>query len=95
LIDLYGLAIGAEPNKQLTRAEKWLSAHPDHAGLLLTLGRLCLQQQLWGKARSYLEKSVTVMPTRENCLALAKLLEQLGERDLALKYYREGLSLGC
>lgn len=93
LIELYGLVIGAEPNKQLARAEKWLSAHPDHAGLLLSLGRLCLRQQLWGKARNYLEKSVAIAPARENCLALARLLEQLGERDLALKYYREGLLL--
>jgi HemY protein len=44
--------------KQLQAAEGWLKNHPDDPGLLLTLGRLCLQSSLWGKARDYLEASL-------------------------------------
>jgi HemY protein len=58
LARLYGLVRGDDPARQLQTAEGWLKAHPQDASLLLTLGRLSLQNRLWGKARDYLESSL-------------------------------------
>ena len=44
----------------IERAEAWLKAHPQDAALLLTLGRLCVRQALWGKAQSYIEASLAL-----------------------------------
>jgi len=59
----------------------------------LSLGRLCLRSQLWGKARAYLEASVgndgPVAAYRE----LARLLEHMGEPEKALSIYRQAVSL--
>jgi HemY protein len=68
LARLYGLVRGADPGKQLQTAEGWLKNHTDDAGLLLTLGRLCLQSSLWGKARDYLESSLRRAPSWRVCL---------------------------
>ncbi len=95
LVELYGLAISSDLNKQLARAEKWLRTHPEDPNLLLTLGRLSAHHKLWDKARSYLEKSIVIAPKRDAYFELAQLLEQLEERDLALQYYREGVKDRC
>ena len=39
-------------------AENWLVQHPQDPVLLLTLGRLCRHQQLWGKAEDYLQRAL-------------------------------------
>ena len=65
LVKLYGLVEGPDPSKQLQRAEGWLTERPDDADLLLTTARLCLRNELWGKARSYLETVLAVRPTPE------------------------------
>ena len=82
---------GADSGKQLERAETWLKKHPNQPELLLTLGRLCLRNQLWGKAQSYLEASLGVAASAETCQVLGSLLEQLGENKTALEHYRQGL----
>ena len=61
--------------------------------LLLVLGKLCTRQQLWGKAQSYLEASLSVEPTYSAHLALAQLQEGLGNPDAALRHYRGSLEL--
>lgn len=91
LVALYGDCPGGDMLKQIERAETWLREHPDDAGLLLTLGRLCVGQQLWGKAQSYLEASVSVAPSREAHVALARLAERLGRDDEARTQYRKSL----
>lgn len=90
---LYGLVRGADPGKQLQTAEGWLKNHTDDAGLLLTLGRLCLQSSLWGKARDYLESSLRLQRNPEACAELARLLAQLGETDRSNQLFQEGLGL--
>ena len=60
----------------------------DDPSLLLTLGRLCIQQQLWGKAQSYLEASLALQPSITANIQLAKLLEQLGHTAEANRLYR-------
>ena len=91
LIVLYGKLEPQNPSKHLQLAEKWLKACPDHPGLLLTLGHICIQQQLWGKARRYLEQAQAINKSPQAYALLAKLCEQVGEADQALAYYREGL----
>lgn len=91
LVALYGECPGGDMLKHIERAESWLREHPDDAGLLLTLGKLCVKQQLWGKAQSYLEASVSVAPTREAHVALARLAERLGRDDEARTQYRRSL----
>ncbi len=73
---------------RIAQAEKWLDRTPRDGALLLTLGRLCRQQQLWGKARSYLEASLAIAPTRAAHVELAQLLDQLEESALAARHYR-------
>jgi HemY protein len=93
LVRLYGLLRGQDPSRQLQLAEGWLKSHPQDAGLLLTLGRLCLHSQLWGKARGYLESSLAFEPHPETCVELARLLAQLGEVEASNRYFQQGLAL--
>ena len=48
--------------------------------LLATLGRLCAEAELWGKARSFLEASLSFEESRAAHLELARLAERLGRR---------------
>lgn len=91
LVALYGECLGEDALNQIERAETWLKAHPEDAALLLTLGTLCAHQQLWGKAQSYLEASVSVTPSREAHVALARLAERLGRHEEARAQYRRSL----
>ncbi|PKM25751.1 MAG: heme biosynthesis protein HemY [Gammaproteobacteria bacterium HGW-Gammaproteobacteria-13] len=93
LVRLYGLLHGRDLGKQLQAAEGWLKQHPQDAGLLLTLGRLCLHSQLWGKAKDYLESSLSFQRHPETCAELARLLAQLGELERSNSLYQEGLRL--
>lgn len=81
-------------NKHLEMAESWLNDHPHDAYLLLALGKICITRSLWGKARSYLEASITIKPLPESYLILARLLEEfILDTDAAQEYYRQGLHL--
>ncbi len=93
LVRLYGLLRGSDPVKQLQTAEGWLKTHPADASLLLTLGRLCLQNSLWGKARDYLESSLKLERNPETCAELARLLAQLGDTARSNQLFQEGLNL--
>lgn len=93
LARLYGLLRGADPSRQLQAAEHWLKDHPDDPSLLLTLGRLCLQNSLWGKARDYLESSLRVQRNPEACAELARLLAQLGDTERSNQLFQEGLGM--
>lgn len=93
LIRLFGLVEGPDPSKQLKRAESWLASHEDDPDLLLAAARLCLRNELWGKARSYLETVLALRPTPEAYQEYGRLLNQLGENDAAADAYREGLGM--
>ena len=91
LVRLYGLVESKNATQQLNTAEEWLKRHERHAILLLTLGRLAVRAELWGKARSYLEASVGMEARPETYRVLAELLERLGEEEASRDYYRKGL----
>ncbi|GLK87571.1 heme biosynthesis HemY N-terminal domain-containing protein [Pseudomonas turukhanskensis] len=93
LVELYGLVRGRDVAKQLQTAEGWLKANPTDPVLLLCLGRLCLQNHLWGKAREYFESSLSFARHPQACAELARLLAQLGEVQRSNELFQEGLSL--
>ncbi|MHB8345824.1 MAG: heme biosynthesis HemY N-terminal domain-containing protein [Acidiferrobacterales bacterium] len=93
LVRLYGLAQATDPAAQLKTAEGWLSAQSDSPVLLLTLGRLAARNKLLDQAREYLEKSILLRGPAEAYQELAGLLEQRGEHEKALEYYRHALDL--
>ena len=93
LIRFYGVIDGADANGQLSHAESWLANEENNPYLLLTLGRLSLRCKLWGKARSYFEASIGARELPEAHNELAHLLEHLGEKELAMKHYRQGLAV--
>lgn len=93
LVYVFGTIDGKDPLKQLKRAESWLGAHPDDPDLLLTTARLCLKNELWGKARSYLETVIALRPSPEAYQEYGRLLNRLGEGDAAADAYRAGLGL--
>jgi HemY protein len=78
---------------RIALAEKWLHDHPRDAQLLLTLGRLCRYQQLWGKAQSYLEASLSLQPTRAAHHELAQLFDLLDRAGEANRHYRAAAAL--
>ena len=88
LVLLYGDCLGGDALAQIERAEKWLRSRARDRALLLTLGRLCLQQELWGKAQSYLEASLSEEASRSAHIALAQLLERIGKPEDASRHYR-------
>jgi HemY protein len=93
LVRAYGEVTARDPLKQLRRAEGWLKTHAEDAALLLTAARLCMANELWGKARSYLESSLALAPNPESYALYGKLLDQLGNPDQAALAYHSGLSL--
>ena len=92
LVAIYGQLETSDPGAQLATAEKWLNQRPEDAELLLACGRLCLRNELWGKARSYLETSLAIRPRPETWRIFGELLTQLGESGAASEAFRQGLS---
>jgi HemY protein len=88
LVAVYADCKGESTLAQIERAEKWLKQHARDAVLLATLGKLCMRQALWGKAQSYLEASVALTPTLDAHMTLARLMEQMGKRDEAVRHIR-------
>jgi len=93
LVRLYGLVKSSQLEKQLTFAESLSKDHDNHALLLLTLGRLCMHNDLWGKARAYLEASIGNKELSETYKELGLLMEYLNEPGLAAEYFKKGLFL--
>jgi HemY protein len=77
---------------QIESCEAWLKERPNDAELQLTLGALCLRQQLWGKAQLYLEQALSNVTeadrVRETHLKLAQMHEALGQEQEAAGHFR-------
>jgi HemY protein len=93
LVKQYGLVKSSKPEKQLIFAESLSKDHDNHPVLLLTLGRLCMYNDLWGKARAYLEASIGSKESYEAYKELGLLMEYLNEQTLAARYFKKGLFL--
>ena len=93
LVALYGEAAGADALPQIERAENWLRGHARDPALLLALGKLCMRQELWGKAQSYIEASLALEPTHDGHMTLAALMERLGKTQEAVLHFRRSAEL--
>jgi HemY protein len=82
-----------EARARIERAEKWLLERERDAQLLAALGRLCAQAELWGKARSFLEASLSFEESRAARIELARLAERLGQADEAQRHFRKAAEL--
>jgi HemY protein len=97
LLRVYRDAAGSEGSAalrtQIEHCEDWLKLHPKNSELELSLGVLCFNQKLWGKAQVHMENalqhSAEPRTIREANLNLAQLHESIGQTHEAAKYYRQ------
>ncbi len=92
LVRIYGRLRGENAHKQLEIARKWQQDHPDSADVLLTLGRLSMRNEHWGKAIGYFEQSIALKASADAYAELCRLLQHLGEHDKVATLLQEGLS---
>jgi HemY protein len=93
LITRYAEARTESTLKQIEQAERWLSRQPRDPALLAALGKLCMRQALWGKAQSYLEASVALEPSLDAHMTLARLMEQVGKPNEAMRHIKRSAEL--
>ena len=93
LVQVWGALGDEDLEARLRRAEGWLDAHPNDAGLLLAMGRLCVKLKLWGQARKHLERSIALVPSAGAWEALAEMWTGQGDAVMAQRCYRNALAL--
>ena len=93
LVMLYGEMAPPDNAAQLRQIELWLNKRPEDASLLLAAGRACIRNQLWGKARSYLESSVAIRPSPAAYHELGQLMLKLDDPQAATEAFSKGLTL--
>ncbi len=93
LVQVWGALGDEDLEARLRRAEGWLDAHPNDAGLLLAMGRLCVKLKLWGQARKHLERSTALAPSAGAWEALAEMWTGQGDAVMAQRCYRNALAL--
>ena len=89
----YGEPGENDTSKRLRQCEKWLQSHPDDPWLHLTLGRLCAREELWGKARHHMIRSLELEPSVAGYDSLGQLLERKGELEVAMASFRNALRM--
>jgi HemY protein len=89
----YGEPGPDDTSKRLRQCEKWLLSHPEDSLLHLTLGRLCAREELWGKARQHMIRSLEIEPTVAGYDSLGQLLERKGELEIAMACFRNALRM--
>ncbi len=93
LIGVWGQLGEAHADTRLARAEGWLAGQPASPGLLLALGRLCVQGKLWGKAREYLDRGLALAPSAPLWEVLGDSLSGQGNAADAAICYRNALRI--
>ncbi len=90
---LYGLLPFADASHGLKHAERWYKKEEQQksAALLLTLARLCLRNQQWGRAKDFLKDSIALQANADAYTELARLYHFLGEEENSQNLYKEGL----
>lgn len=76
------------PTKALKHVEAWMKQHGERPELLYCAGRLCIQAELWGKAKALLEQCVASAPSADAWQALGLLAEKTDQPEQALTAYR-------
>jgi len=93
LVTDYGLLEAGNAQSQMKTAERWLKKHNDSAELKLTLGRLSLRNQLWGKAREFFMGSLALRETPEAHAELGRLLKNMGEQEAYQSHVQQGFEV--
>jgi len=91
LVRAYGELGTSDIAARLRRAEDWIASQPNSAGLMLTLGRLCNQNTLWGKAREYLARGLAIAADASLWEAYADACVSLDDHVGAQCAYRNAL----
>ena len=78
--------------KAIDTGDAWLKDNPKDSRLLMYLGELAAQKQLWGKAQGYLEASLALHPTAQTRLVLAKVYDHSARQDAAQEQRRLALN---
>lgn len=94
VIDVFGRCRGSDVVRQLMHAESWLTRREKDPALLLALGRLSLQNQLWAKAKEYFVASVNAEANAAAYAELSRLCGNLGEWQKASHYASKALRYG-
>jgi HemY protein len=89
LIEAYGQIDAPPYRERIEKCEDWLRDHPNDAVLLRCVGRLCMREQLWGKAAQYLAESATILPHPDTSIARAQLAELTDDKASAHEHYRD------
>jgi HemY protein len=89
----YGEPGPDDGSRRLKQCEKWLQSHADDHWLHLALGRLCAREELWGKARQHMIRSLELEPTVLGYDTLGQLLERKGELELSMTCVRNALRM--
>jgi HemY protein len=89
----YGEPGSNDISKRMKQCEKWLQGHPEDPWLHLVLGRLCAREELWGKARHHMIRSLEIEPTVGGYDSLGQLLDRKGELELAMACFRNALRM--
>lgn len=93
LLQPYGFAGPADASQRMKQCEKWLQDHADDGPLHLALGRVCAREELWGKARFHMIRSLELAPSVTGYEAFGQLLERQGELEIAMACFRNALRL--
>jgi HemY protein len=91
VISIYGELETSKPTAQLAHIEAWLTRRGEDDALLRAAAQVCIKNQLWGKARSYLESSLALHPDAATYQIFGQLLEKMGDSDAAADAFRLGL----
>ena len=89
----YGEPGEEDVSRRLKQCEKWLKDHPEDPWLHLALGRLCARDELWGKARHHMIRSLEIEPSVGGYDSLGQLLERKGELELSMTCFRNALRM--
>jgi HemY protein len=93
LLALY-CQLDIETDKKTKQLEKWLKNSASNIELLNALAELCLQKELWGKTKNYLEQSIAIQANGPAYFLMGQLLEAQGEPlEKVNAYYKDALKL--
>lgn len=93
LAAIYGELPRPRSGSRLTTAEAWLTAHPASPGVLVSLGRLCREQGLWGKAEEYLHRAIAQGAGGEAWEVLGHCFVSQGDDKRARQAYANALAV--
>jgi HemY protein len=92
LVRLFGELSHSDHGAALRTAEGWLARHPDDPDTLLCLGRLCRQDQLWGKAEAYLGRALALGVATPGWETLAEVFAEQGDDARARQAYSNAMA---